>query len=499
MSKGATCRLRPTRQAGRVESKDVFKVYIPQAALKALHLTSGDICQLERPDGGYVMGRAAIASSDLGKDVVQVTQAFKEMHGLSFEESYVLKQAETTVELVESVTVVETSREKGQIMVEDAIESSFWTGILFDHLMSCRFVATNMTLDNMQGRQSQNGSFKITEITTLSGNGVTEGRLFRFTGASELTIKTEGLEAQRSNEQLQVDFSGIAGLERQLALLNKNLERFSSFRQYPRKALGILLHGPSGTGKTLVLDRIARASWKRVLRPKYRPRGTHNRTAANEIEEAFKEALRHEPSLIILDDIERLNLGSEDQHTLNSLLAEIIDEGFETIGSRRVLVIAAAKNVRSVPALLRQPSRLKKEIFMPIPDAKVRTEILRGLFALESVNIEEHLIQSFGYRTHGYNGNDLFELREEAIMNSEDRGPEQFLNVSSEDLELALQEVRPSAMNEVFLDIPKIQWADVAGQQGLKEALKEAIECPLKVRLAYLLASPYHSSPRKFC
>ena len=497
MSKGATCRLRPTKQGDHVELKDIFKIYIPQATLKALHLMNGDICQLERPNGEHVMGRAAIAPSDVAKDVVQVTQAFKEMHGLSYEESHVLKHAESTVELVKSVTVVETSTEGRGIVAADAFESGFWTGVLFTHLTNCRFIAAKMILDNMPAK-SQDRSFRITEITTLSGNSATDGGLFRFTQASEVTIMSEGLETQCRNGQLEVDFSGISGLERQLALLKKNIERFSPSRQYPRRGLGILLHGPSGTGKTLLLERIARSSWKRVLRPKCWATGTNTRSAPKEIEEAFVEASRHQPSLIILDDLELLLQGIDEHNAADGSLVKAIYQGFDTIRSSQVLVIAGAKNVRSVPALLRQPFRFQKEIYMPIPDAKVRTEILRGLLALENVDIAEDLLQSFGYRTHGYNGNDLFELREEAIMNSEDREPNQILHVSSEDMGLALQEVRPSAMNEVFLDVPKTRWTDVAGQQGLKEALKEAIEWPLKVRLAYLLASPYLSSPRKF-
>ncbi|MCJ1331053.1 hypothetical protein MMC10_007740 [Thelotrema lepadinum] len=476
MSKGATCRLRPTKQGGIVDLKDVFKVHIPQATLKALDLMSGQICQLELPDGGHVQGRAAVALPDVGRGVVQVTQAFKEMHGLKFEESYVVKRAEATVELVKSVTIVETSGGEGDVLTMDTFDSGYWCGWVCRTLMLCKDIAVNMPLGNLQA-ESRARSFRITEITALSGDRVRGGSLCRFTETSTLTMKAGDAKSGTSG-QLEIETSGIAGLEGQLALLKETVESFGPSRIHNQDAAGVLLHGPSGTGKTLVLDRVAAANWKRVLRPKFWATGISSRSAPKAVEEAFIEATRHQPTLIILDDLERLSQDSGNEQPL----VNAIKEGFETIKSCRVLVLAAAKDVRTVPSILRQPSLLDEEIYLPIPDANVRIEILSGLFASrKNVRVERHLIDSFGYRTHGYNGADFVTLRRLAIVKAGARTSNPVLDISNADLELALQRVKPSAMNEVFLDIPKTRWADIAGQESLKEALKEAVEWPLNL------------------
>ena len=55
------------------------------------------------------------------------------------------------------------------------------------------------------------------------------------------------------------------------------------------------------------------------------------------------------------------------------------------------------------------------------------------------------------------------------------------VEVQEADLNEALLEVRPTAMQEVFLETPKVQWSDIGGQQEVKRALRQAVEWPLKV------------------
>ena len=44
----------------------------------------------------------------------------------------------------------------------------------------------------------------------------------------------------------------------------------------------------------------------------------------------------------------------------------------------------------------------------------------------------------------------------------------------------AMKEVEPSAIREVFVEVPDVKWEDVGGLDEIKEALKEAVEWPLK-------------------
>ncbi|XP_061372359.1 calmodulin-interacting protein 111 isoform X2 [Gastrolobium bilobum] len=62
---------------------------------------------------------------------------------------------------------------------------------------------------------------------------------------------------------------------------------------------------------------------------------------------------------------------------------------------------------------------------------------------------------------------------------------EHILKVSFEDFQKAKMKIRPSAMREVILEVPKVNWEDVGGQKEVKAQLMEAVEWPQKYRDAF--------------
>jgi AAA family ATPase len=56
------------------------------------------------------------------------------------------------------------------------------------------------------------------------------------------------------------------------------------------------------------------------------------------------------------------------------------------------------------------------------------------------------------------------------------------LVIQEPDIMSSLQEIRPTAMREVFLETPKVRWSDIGGQHDIKRRLQQAVERPLKVR-----------------
>ena len=97
--------------------------------------------------------------------------------------------------------------------------------------------------------------------------------------------------------------------------------------------------------------------------------------------------------------------------------------------------------------------------------------------------------------THGFVGADLESLSKEAAMNvlrkllpkmklesEEQISPEllEKLVVKQQDFLDALKVVRPSAMREVLVETPNVNWEDVGGLDSIKRDLKEAVEWPLK-------------------
>jgi AAA family ATPase len=64
---------------------------------------------------------------------------------------------------------------------------------------------------------------------------------------------------------------------------------------------------------------------------------------------------------------------------------------------------------------------------------------------------------------------------------SNSRDSEVEVTVTVGDLRVAATEVRPSAMREVVVDVPRVLWSDIGGNETVKQQLQEAVTWPLKV------------------
>ncbi|RMF89294.1 MAG: AAA family ATPase, partial [Methanobacteriota archaeon] len=106
----------------------------------------------------------------------------------------------------------------------------------------------------------------------------------------------------------------------------------------------------------------------------------------------------------------------------------------------------------------------------------------------------DHFLNELAEVTHGFVGADIEALVKEAAMNAlrrilpdinleeESIPPEilERLEVTRKDFLEALKTVEPSALREVFVEVPDITWSDVGGLLEVKQTLKEAVEWPIK-------------------
>lgn len=141
---------------------------------------------------------------------------------------------------------------------------------------------------------------------------------------------------------------------------------------------------------------------------------------------------------------------------------------------------------------MRRPGRFDREIVIPIPDKIGRKEILaihtRGIPLSDDVDLER-----LAFLTHGFVGADLAAFVREAAMYAIRRLmpridferkilPEEAilsLEVNMEDFLNALREIEPSAIREVFTEIPETGFADIGDLEDIKRILTETVKDPL--------------------
>jgi len=157
-------------------------------------------------------------------------------------------------------------------------------------------------------------------------------------------------------------------------------------------------------------------------------------------------------------------------------------------------VIVTTNRIDAVDPAFRRPGRFDREIFIGPPDAGGRREILdihtREMPLAESA---QAFLDEIAKRTHGFLGADLMELCRDAGLSrlrrsagnlSDHRAafriPLQDMRVEREDFEVALSQIRPSALRETLISIPDVSWDDIGGLAEVKTLLQETVELPLR-------------------
>ncbi len=259
---------------------------------------------------------------------------------------------------------------------------------------------------------------------------------------------------------------------------------------------GVLLYGTPGTGKTLLAKAVANESnahFISISGPEIMSKFYGESEAR--VREIFKEAREKAPSIVFMDEIDSIApkreevTGEVERRVVSQLLA--LMDGLEARG--KVIVIAATNRQNAIDPALRRPGRFDREIEIKVPNKKGRSEILqihtRHMPLTPDVELEK-----LASVTHGFVGADLEGLCKEAAMKTlrrvlpelkmdEDKLTPEFLNklqVTDEDFQLALKDITPSAMREVYIETPDVRWSDIGGLTATKKELQEAVEWPLK-------------------
>ena len=316
------------------------------------------------------------------------------------------------------------------------------------------------------------------------------------------TIKVKG-EVTSGKGKTGITYEDIGGLQKEIQRIREMIELPLKYPEvFERLGIdapkGVLLHGPPGCGKTLIARAVANEtdayflhlSGPEVIHKFYGESEAHLRAI-------FEKAEENAPAIVFLDEIDAIASKREevrgDQQVERRVVAQLLAL-MDGLKSRGQVIVIGATNIPNVldPAL-RRPGRFDREISISIPDKNGRLEILqihsRGMPLASDVDLER-----LAEITHGFVGADLEALCREAAMVTlrkimpkiefeADYIPYELLSeleVSMNDFLEALKEVEPSAIREIFTEIPDVKWADVGGLEEAKKVLIETIEWPLK-------------------
>jgi transitional endoplasmic reticulum ATPase len=318
--------------------------------------------------------------------------------------------------------------------------------------------------------------------------------------ATVITVKEERAGESKG---LRISYEDIGGLSREIRRIREMVELPLKYPQvFQRLGIdapkGVLLHGPPGTGKTLIARAVANetdAYFVHISGPEIMAKFYGE--SEGRLRGIFEDASAHAPAIIFLDELDaiapkREEMGAEKQverRVVAQLLA--LMDGLNNRG--QVLVIGATNIPNTLDPALRRPGRFDREIEIGIPDANSRLEIIhihsRGMPLAKDVDL-----QRLAQITHGFVGADLEALCREAAMAClrtifpnidfamEDIPYEQLLNleIHMDHFLEALKEIEPSAIREVFVEVPDVGWDDVGGLEEIKRELIETVQWPLQ-------------------
>ncbi len=233
-------------------------------------------------------------------------------------------------------------------------------------------------------------------------------------------------QAMEIAERPEVTYADIGGLESQIQEVREavedplvNPEQFEKVGIDP--PTGVLLHGPPGTGKTMLAKAVANQTDATFIKmagselvQKFIGEG------ARLVRDLFELAAEREPAIIFIDEIDAIAAkrtesktsgDAEVQRTMMQLLSEM--DGFDRRGD--ISIIAATNRFDMLDRAILRPGRFDRLIEVPEPDVDGRTQILsihsQGMTLAPGIDLER-----IAEDTEGFSGAELESLATEAGM-----------------------------------------------------------------------------------
>jgi transitional endoplasmic reticulum ATPase len=462
-------------------------IRLDSETMNELEISTGDIVEII---GEGDKSSAAIAwpsyPQDQGLGIVRIDSRLRRNVGVGIDDIVITKKAEAKVA-------------KSIVLTPHNVKIK--TNVRFESFVKRKLLSYPVTKGDLIYISigiSREIAFKVTQ---LKSNGIC------IIKQSTLLHISEGMQEETPSGIAYITYEDVGGLDREIQRVRemvelplKHPELFKRLGIDPPK--GVLLRGPPGCGKTLLAKAVANESDSHFISingPEIMSKFYGE--SEKKLRSLFKEAEEKAPTVIFIDEIDaiapkRENVtGEVERRVVAQMLASM--DGLQSRG--RVVVIGATNRPNSLDPALRRPGRFDREIEIKVPDEKGRLEIMQIHTRNMPIEEQDEVLKIYSKGTHGYVGADIAALCRESAMSAlrrylpdmdleVDEIPVEDLDkiiIKKSDFEIAKKEIIPSGIREVFVEVPDVHWNDVGGLESVKQALKEAVEWPLKAPEAF--------------
>jgi transitional endoplasmic reticulum ATPase len=464
---------------------------VDRAAMREMDLENGDYILIKGSDGRAVARVWPGYPEDQGSEVIRVDGRLRQEADIGIDDRVEVEPAEVNPATKITVALPQNLRIRGNVgpHIRDKLSGQAVT--------QGQQVPFSLGLGPLSSMSGQKIPLKVAE--TEPGGTVV------VTDSTEIEVSEKPAEqisggTTGDTETPNVTYEDIGGLDSELEQVREMVELpmrhpelFQQLGIEPPK--GVLLHGPPGTGKTLMAKAVANeidAYFTNISGPEIMSK--YYGESEEQLREIFEEATENAPAIVFIDEIDSIapKRGETSGDVERRVVAQLLSlmDGLEERG--QVTVIGATNRLDSLDPALRRGGRFDREIEIGVPDKDGRLEVLqvhtRGMPLVDDIDLEQ-----YAESTHGFVGADLESLAKESAMNALRRVRPQLdleqdeidadvldsLEVTERDFKEALKGIQPSAMREVFVEVPDVTWDQVGGLEDTKERLRETIQWPL--------------------